>query len=76
MKTKYTYPWTKSMNKLKREAKRNGWEQVTYWDDGFRSGYLKTKGRKWWHVVVTVYRDGGYRSVTRRFKPQAVRGAA
>ena len=65
---RFKYPFTNALNRLKRKAKQEGWPVIEFNDQGFRFGYLKTKGRKWLHIVVLSYREGKYKPVTKRYK--------
>lgn len=53
---KQVYPWTPAMKRLKRLAKKEGWLDIQYYDNGYRWGYLKSQGRKWSQVVILDYR--------------------
>jgi len=64
---KFRDPWTNAVTRLRRAAKKQQWPLVSYYDCGYRVGYLKTKGNKWVHIAVLRYRDGKYKPITKKY---------
>mgnify|MGYP003144757941 FL=1 len=60
---------SKSVLKLRRKALAHNWLPCIYYYLGYRNGFIKTQGRKWFHVVY-LGTDGSPH--VRRVLPQNV----